>query len=139
MVLSGSLPLYAQYFEEHDKDAPEGGWTWKDSFHFKEEELQWFYDRGCKWHKVEASPGDLILWDSRCIHYGAAARGDRPRVATCEPSSRFAPGTSADRNRRVLQTGEGHRARDARDPEDGHEGVHLHCKSALLAYTRRRR
>ena len=25
----------------------------------------------------------MILWDSRCMHYGAAAKGDRPRVATC--------------------------------------------------------
>lgn len=84
MVLSGSLPLYSQYFEEHDHLKPAEGWTWRDSHHFKAEELQWFYDKGCKWVKVEASPGDVILWDSRCIHYGAAARGDRPRVATCK-------------------------------------------------------
>ncbi|GFZ50535.1 hypothetical protein JCM24511_08292 [Saitozyma sp. JCM 24511] len=82
MVLSGSLPLYAKFFEEHEAQAPEGGWTWRDSHQFTEEQLTWFYDRGCKWVKVEAEPGDVILWDSRCIHYGAPARGDRPRVAT---------------------------------------------------------
>jgi ectoine hydroxylase-related dioxygenase (phytanoyl-CoA dioxygenase family) len=84
MVLSGSMPLYAQFFEEHEADAPEGGWSWRDSYHFTNPaHLQWFYDRGCKWVKMEAEPGDVILWDSRCIHYGAAARGDRARVATC--------------------------------------------------------
>lgn len=83
MVLSGSLPLYNQYFEEHEEDKPEDGWTWADSYHFPQDRLQWFYDRGCKWIKVEAEPGDVILWDSRCVHYGAAAKGSRPRVATC--------------------------------------------------------
>jgi len=84
MVLEGSLPLYNEYFETHEKEfMPKEGWTWRDSYHFAAEgQLQWFYDRGCTWKKVEAGPGDVILWDSRCIHYGAAARGDQPRVAT---------------------------------------------------------
>jgi len=82
MVLEDSMPLYNEFFETHEDEAPEGGWGWRDSYHFKESQLQWFYDRGCKWKKVEAGPGDVILWDSRCIHYGAAAKGDRPRIAT---------------------------------------------------------
>lgn len=86
MVLEGSLPLYNEYFETHEHLKPEGGWGWRDSYHFNkvDDQLQWFYDRGCTWKKVECSPGDVILWDSRCIHYGAAARGNRPRVATCK-------------------------------------------------------
>jgi ectoine hydroxylase-related dioxygenase (phytanoyl-CoA dioxygenase family) len=79
VVLDGSLPLFAEYFACHD--APDGGWPQADWFRLSEETLQWFYDRGCKWVKVEAQPGDLILWDSRTIHYGDAARGDRPRMA----------------------------------------------------------
>lgn len=84
MVLEGSFQLYNQFFESHEDDAPPGGWSWKDSYHYKTEQLQWFYDRGCKWRKIEAGPGDVILWDSRCIHYGAAAEGDVPRIATCQ-------------------------------------------------------
>lgn len=84
MVLEGSFGLYNTFFESHESDAPPGGWSQRDSYHYKPEQLQWFYDRGCKWRKVEAGPGDVILWDSRCIHYGAAAEGHRPRVATCE-------------------------------------------------------
>jgi hypothetical protein len=81
MVLEGSLPLYNEFFETHDP--PANGWSWKDNYVHTKEQVQWFLDRGCKWVKVEAEPGDLILWDSRCIHYGAAARGNRPRLATC--------------------------------------------------------
>ena len=83
MVLEGSLPLYNEFFETHENEAPPSGWDWKDSYHHTPKQVEWFLERGCKWKKVEAGPGDVILWDSRCIHYGAAARGDRPRVATC--------------------------------------------------------
>ncbi|KAI9637511.1 uncharacterized protein MKK02DRAFT_23915 [Dioszegia hungarica] len=81
MVLSGSLPLFEEYFKakEASGDAPE--WSWRDAAWYSDDDLQWFYDRGCKWVKVEADPGDLILWDSRTIHYGANAQGSRPRVA----------------------------------------------------------
>lgn len=82
MVLEGSFGLYNAFFDAHEADAPPGGWSKKDSFNYKPEHLQWFYNQGCRWKKVEAGPGDVILWDSRCIHYGAAAEGDRPRVAT---------------------------------------------------------
>lgn len=84
MVLSGSLPLFEEYFKakEASGDAPE--WSWRDAAWYSDDDLQWFYDRGCKWVKVEADPGDLILWDSRTIHYGANAQGSRPRVAACE-------------------------------------------------------
>jgi hypothetical protein len=34
------------------------------------EEIQWFTDRGMKPLKVLAEPGDLILWDSRTVHWG---------------------------------------------------------------------
>jgi len=82
MVLENSLPLFNAFFESHEDDAPPEGWSMKDSYPFSEKQLEWFYERGCTWKKVEAGPGDVILWDSRCIHYGAAAKGDRARVAT---------------------------------------------------------
>ncbi|WWC62956.1 uncharacterized protein I303_105554 [Kwoniella dejecticola CBS 10117] len=82
MILDGSFGLYTQYFDEHPHLKPEGGWDWRDSYSYPEETLKWFEERGCKWKKIEAGPGDLILWDSRTVHYGDAARGDRARVAT---------------------------------------------------------
>ncbi|WWC71969.1 uncharacterized protein I206_105928 [Kwoniella pini CBS 10737] len=82
LVLEGSFELYNEFFEIHDKDAPPEGWSWRDSFLPTNDQLQWFYDKGCKWKKIEAGPGDLILWDSRTIHYGGNAEGDSIRVAT---------------------------------------------------------
>ncbi|WWC71163.1 uncharacterized protein I206_105116 [Kwoniella pini CBS 10737] len=81
-VLEGSIQHYNEFFEAFKHEMPEEGWTWKDAAWYKDYHLQWFFDRGCKWVKVEADPGDLILWDSRTIHYGALAEGDRPRIAT---------------------------------------------------------
>ena len=85
MVLDGSFSRYNAFFESHEDQAPPGGWSMRNGFHYTEKQLQWFYDKGCKWHKVEAGPGDVILWDSRCVHYGAGAEpeANSPRVATC--------------------------------------------------------
>jgi hypothetical protein len=98
MVLQGSFPLYNEFFEAHEHEAPEGGWSWNDSYHHTPSQLQWFYDRGCTWKKIEAHAGDVILWDSRCIHYGAAAEGDVPRVATCESSCAIHPAATQRRS-----------------------------------------
>lgn len=80
MVLKGSFQLYKEYIESHDP--PEGGWPTRDSYHHPSEHLQWFYDRGCEWIHMDAGEGDLILWDSRTIHYGAAPTGQNGRYAT---------------------------------------------------------
>jgi hypothetical protein len=65
-------------------DQPAGGWPKIDSYHHTESQIKWFEERGCKWTHVDAGPGDLILWDSRLIHYGARPTSDSPRMATCE-------------------------------------------------------
>lgn len=83
-VLEGSFKLYNQFFEEHINEMPEGGWDWKDSFNFTDKHMQWFFDRGCKWQKIVSNPGDVILWDSRCVHYGASPESDAIRAAVCE-------------------------------------------------------
>ena len=91
MVLAGSFPLYKEFFEAHAHEEPEGGWPKVDSYHHTPSQLQWFYDRGCTWQHVDANAGDVILWDSRCIHYGAAPTGDNARYATCEFSGSSFP------------------------------------------------
>jgi len=40
---------------------------------FTEEELKWFTDKGLKPIRIEAKAGQLVLWDSRCIHQGTYA------------------------------------------------------------------
>ncbi|KAJ9101873.1 hypothetical protein QFC21_003213 [Naganishia friedmannii] len=83
MILDGSFPLYNEFIDAHVDDQPEGGWPKIDSYHHTPKQLQWFYDRGCTWKKVNAPAGSLILWESRTIHYGAAPKeGANPRYAT---------------------------------------------------------
>lgn len=81
MVMRGTADLFKQYFEEHKHLEPPQGWLKRDGYPWKEEELQWFKDRGCEWVKTEMEPGDFVLWDSRSVHYGAAPRGGRKRFA----------------------------------------------------------
>jgi hypothetical protein len=82
MVLEGSTALFEEYFRTHEERMPAEGWPTADWWGHDEAHLDWFYERGCTWKKVEANPGDLILWDSRTVHYGDAARGTEPRLAT---------------------------------------------------------
>ncbi|ORY35326.1 hypothetical protein BCR39DRAFT_591866 [Naematelia encephala] len=81
MVLEGSNKLVEEHFDIHGRESYK---TWGpfDWYGFTEEQQQWFYDRGCKWTKVCAEPGDLILWDSRTMHYNVRPSGERDRVCT---------------------------------------------------------
>jgi ectoine hydroxylase-related dioxygenase (phytanoyl-CoA dioxygenase family) len=67
VVIPGSQAMVEEYFDT--KTDPKT-WEWKDNRYFDEEEMQWFFKRGLKPIKVLAEPGDLILWDSRTIHWG---------------------------------------------------------------------
>lgn len=44
-----------------------------DIYMFSQKELEWFAEKGVTVQKVSAEPGDLILWDSRTIHYARDA------------------------------------------------------------------
>ncbi|GAA6004026.1 uncharacterized protein JCM10292_005843 [Rhodotorula paludigena] len=80
LVMKGSSELLKQYFEETGRPKYEGG---KYDWHtFEEEEMDWFFERGCEWLKVCAEPGDLILWSSHTIHQNCPPRGTRDRVVT---------------------------------------------------------
>ncbi|KAI5480129.1 hypothetical protein MNV49_001789 [Pseudohyphozyma bogoriensis] len=81
MVLRGSSRLFEEFFDVHGRT---GFKTWGpvDWCNFSIEHQQWFFERGCVWEKVCAGPGDLILWDSRTVHYNCTPKGDRDRVCT---------------------------------------------------------
>ncbi|GAM40715.1 hypothetical protein TCE0_039r13277 [Talaromyces pinophilus] len=72
----GGLVVYPgshKYLEEYlsTKTDP-STWESKDLFWFRPEQLAWFQEeKGIQPHKVCADIGDLIVWDSRTIHYGA--------------------------------------------------------------------
>ncbi|KAM0748624.1 hypothetical protein T439DRAFT_68812 [Meredithblackwellia eburnea MCA 4105] len=81
MVMQGSSALYTQLWEAFEDKKPEGGWnTWEQQF-LTEDMNNWLLARGCKWLKVCAGPGDLLLWDSRTVHYGALPTSTNDRFA----------------------------------------------------------
>lgn len=67
MVMEGSHALVEEFF---DTKTDPSTWEWKDNRYFDDEDMSWFYDRGVRPVKVLAEPGDLIVWDSRTIHWG---------------------------------------------------------------------
>ena len=80
LVYPGSHLLTREFF---DTQTDKSMWESLDYYHFPAEQLEWFADKGIKSVKVCAEPGDLLLWDSRTIHYGAepSEKGTRIRTA----------------------------------------------------------
>jgi ectoine hydroxylase-related dioxygenase (phytanoyl-CoA dioxygenase family) len=71
VVYPGSHLLNDEFFDAHPNSALKQ--LRNDIYLFPKDELEWFEQRGLQPHKVCAELGDLILWDSRTIHYGADA------------------------------------------------------------------
>lgn len=84
-VLRGSHRLHEEHFagleggvfrKEQDAGEKENG------YRYKPEDFEWFKKRGCEVVKVCAEAGDLILWDSRTIHWNASPTGSQTRFVT---------------------------------------------------------
>ncbi|KAG7706865.1 hypothetical protein KL914_002749 [Ogataea haglerorum] len=67
VVYKGTHELMEEFFTSV---VPKKDWTERDFFMISDEQLQWFLDRGCEEIKIECEAGDLIIWDSRTIHWG---------------------------------------------------------------------
>lgn len=67
VVYPGSHKLNDEFF---DTQTDKSTWEVLDRYSYTPQELKWYTDRGVKPHKVCAEHGDLILWDSRTVHYG---------------------------------------------------------------------
>lgn len=68
VVVPSSHALVEEFFNTKTNPAD---WEWRDNRYFSEEDMDWFHVHGLKPIKVLAEAGDLILWDSRTIHWGA--------------------------------------------------------------------
>ncbi|RDW66006.1 phytanoyl-CoA dioxygenase [Coleophoma cylindrospora] len=68
VVYPGSHRVIEEFFNTQTDKA---SWDPLDRYMFDESQLSWFRERGITPHKVCAEVGDLILWDSRTIHYGS--------------------------------------------------------------------
>ena len=79
VVVSGSSKLTEEFFDKHTDPS---NWEWRDNRYFDEKDMEWFFERGCKITKVLAEPGDLILWDSRTIHWGGEPTSKSDTIRT---------------------------------------------------------
>lgn len=76
---------------------------WPVSYTFTDEDVKWFSRQpGVEEVKVETEPGDLILWDSRTVHWNRAPTAEQIRVVVyvCyAPRSMASEGVLAARRR----------------------------------------
>lgn len=57
-------------------------WQWTNEWYgFTDAGMAWLQEKGLEWVKVEAGPGDLIVWDSRAPHYNCSPTSDESRMA----------------------------------------------------------
>lgn len=79
VVYPRSHSLNDEFF---DNQTDASSWNAQDRYLFSEKQLAWFKAKGIEPHKVCAEVGDLILWDSRTIHYGAEPTEKSNRIRT---------------------------------------------------------
>ncbi|KAJ0107200.1 hypothetical protein J7T55_007570 [Diaporthe amygdali] len=72
-VLKGSHLLHENHFAAIGGYRPEQDVGEKENgYNFRPDDADWYKARGCEEVKVCAGEGDLILWDSRLIHWNAS-------------------------------------------------------------------
>lgn len=62
--------------------------------------MKWLEEKGYKWKKVSAEPGDLLLWDSRTPHYNLPSTTSQPRFAVYTCYAPVADATQDDLKRK---------------------------------------
>lgn len=81
-VLKGSHLLHEQHFAETGGFRPEqDSGERENGYNFTAQDADWFRARGCEEAKVCAGEGDLILWDSRTVHWNASPVAEQVRFA----------------------------------------------------------
>ena len=81
-VLRGSHLLHEEHFAAKGGFRPEqDSGERENGYNFTAGDADWYRARGCEEAKVCAGEGDLILWDSRLIHWNASPVGARVRFA----------------------------------------------------------
>ncbi|KAF9872471.1 phytanoyl-CoA dioxygenase [Colletotrichum karsti] len=90
-VYPGSHKITEAFFREQTNQAE---WSRKDFFRYSPDQIAWFEKRGYREHKVVAKPGDLIIWDSRLIHFGAEPTENSNTIRTITYVS-YAPASFA--------------------------------------------
>ncbi|KAJ3513320.1 hypothetical protein NM208_g15205 [Fusarium decemcellulare] len=83
LIVCKGAHLLSEEFHEAFKNEENKIWAWtKEWYGFTEQGMEWLKQKGCEWIKVNAEPGDLLLWDSRTPHYNLSPEGSMPRFCT---------------------------------------------------------
>lgn len=93
LIVCRGAHLLSEEFHREFADEPDRIWAWtKEWYGFTSKGMAWLEEKGCEWVKLNAEPGDLLLWDSRTPHYNLSPTGSSPRfcIYTC-----FMPVTEA--------------------------------------------
>jgi len=92
MVMKGSHKLSEDFFSAHADVLGRKTWGPGDWFGFEPEEVKWFEGKGCELLKVCAGVGDVILWDSRTVHYNVLPESENIRalIYACYTPASFA-------------------------------------------------
>lgn len=85
MVMKNSKQHFEEFFTMHSKEKnPKWGLVPDDWHGFDDDEVKWFEEKGCEIKKVDCGPGDLVLWDSRSVHWNVLPTGQTTRSVVCE-------------------------------------------------------
>ncbi|RAH84248.1 hypothetical protein BO86DRAFT_307100 [Aspergillus japonicus CBS 114.51] len=84
LLMEGSSAHFDEFFALNPPDRSQGiGAKHYDFYPFREEHVRWYeQEKGCRLVKVCAEPGDLILWDSRSMHYAAFPEPESQTIRT---------------------------------------------------------
>ncbi|KAF4556638.1 Hypothetical protein D9617_1g085160 [Elsinoe fawcettii] len=109
MALRGGHKFSEEYHNVFRDEPRDFRWT-NEIYLFKETGLKWLADKGCEWVKVNAEPGDLVLWDSRTPHYNVSPTGSTDRLVTyvCMMPASTATQQDLIRKRDLFEQQDGH-------------------------------
>lgn len=68
VVVPQSHKLHEEFFMAFPDEIPKSRGNWVK---FNPDQLDWYFSHGLKTHRVSATAGQLVLWDSRTMHQGS--------------------------------------------------------------------
>ncbi|KAJ5815244.1 hypothetical protein N7474_007021 [Penicillium riverlandense] len=93
ILLPRSNTVTEKFFDEQTDPST---WLKNDFRSISETEMDWFKDKGMEPIKVLADPGDLILWDSRTVHWGGEPTAQSDTIRTVIYAS-YSPASMASK------------------------------------------
>lgn len=84
IVCRGGHLFSEEFHKEFANETRIPAWT-PEWYGFTENGMKYLEEKGYKWEKLCAEPGDLLVWDSRTPHYNLSSKTKQPRFAiyTC--------------------------------------------------------